>query len=96
MVRSVNAASIIDYLFQEGVIGEEDLHTLQIQGDSRHQCRSLLSLLHLSDNPQAFIQLYQAIKAEPHLQWLIDHIDQLTECESTGKSYAILHQGSCR
>ena len=77
VVNSINTASIVDYLFQEGVIGDEDMHTLQVPGDSRQQCRSLLSLLHLSDNPQAFVQLYRAIKEEPHLQWLIDNIDQL-------------------
>ena len=79
VVRSLNAASIIDFLFQEGVVGEEDLHTLQTQGDARQQCRSLLSLLHLSDNPQAFVQLYWAIKEEPHLHWLVDSIDQLND-----------------
>jgi len=79
VVRSINAASIIDFLFQEGVIGEEDVYTLQVQGDTRQQCRSLMSLLHLSDNPQAFVHLYRAIKEEPHLQWLINVIDQLAD-----------------
>ena len=79
LVRSVNAANIIDFLFQEGVVGEEDLHTLQTQADSRQQCRSLLSLLHLSENRQAFVQLYRAISQESHLQWLLDRIDQWTD-----------------
>jgi len=60
-------------------------------------------LLHLSDNPQAFVQLYRAIKEEPHLQWLIDNIDQLPDplpdhqlqptCanESAGNSYAMMY-----
>ena len=103
VVNSINTASIVDYLFQEGVIGDEDMHTLQVPGDSRQQCRSLLSLLHLSDNPQAFVQLYRAIKEEPHLQWLIDNIDQLPgplpdpqlqptcASESAGNSYAMMY-----
>jgi len=68
-----------DFLFQEGVIGEEDMHKLQMQTDPRQQCRSLLTLLHMSEHPQAFVQLYVAIKAESHLQWLIDRIDKFTD-----------------
>jgi len=79
VVSSVNAANIIDFLFQEGVIGEEDMHKLQMQTDPRQQCRSLLTLLHMSEHPQAFVQLYVAIKAESHLQWLIDRIDKFTD-----------------
>jgi len=50
---------------------------LQLQkNDPQQQCRDLLTLLHKSENPQAFVQLYRAIKNESHLQWLIDKIDQ--------------------
>jgi len=32
-------------------------------------------ILHGSENQQAFIQLYAAIKRESHLQWLVERID---------------------
>jgi len=80
IVNSVNPASVIDFLFQEAVIGADDMRTLQSFGDTpARQCRELLALLHASENPQAFVQLYAAIKEEPHLQWLIDSIDKFTD-----------------
>ena len=79
-VVKVNVANIIDFLFQEGVVGEEELRDLQQKTDRRQQCRDLLALLHTSENPEAFVKLYLAIKNESHLQWLIDRVDQ---CEVT-------------
>jgi len=75
VVNNVNPAGVIDFLFQEAVIGADDTRTLQkSKDDPQHQCRDLLSLLHTSENPRAFVQLYAAIKEESHLQWLIDDI----------------------
>jgi len=77
VVDSVNAARVIDFLFQEGVLGQQDMRTLQlVKNDPQQQCRDLLALLHTSENPQAFVKLYLAIKNESHLQWLIDRVDQ--------------------
>jgi len=58
VVDSVNAADAIGFLFQEGVLGAEDMRTLLMLGDPRKQCRDLLALLHTSENPQAFVKLY--------------------------------------
>jgi len=100
VVDSVNAANIIDFLFQENVLGAQDLHTLHQRSDPKQQCRDLLTLLHTSENPQAFIHLYSAIKKESHLDWLIDRIDkysdqslidvlrQLYISDQTGKCYS--------
>jgi len=80
LVSSVNPPSIMDFLFQEGVIGNDDIRILQkSKDDPQQQCRDLLNILHDTENPQAFVQLYAAIKEESHLQWLIDRIDQLTD-----------------
>ena len=79
VVGSVNAANIIDFLFQEGVIGGEDMHKLRMQRDPREQCRDLLTLLHMSEHPQVFVQLRMALKTEAHLQWLVDRIDKFTD-----------------
>jgi len=79
VVDSVNAADAIGFLFQEGVLGAEDMRTLLMKKDPRKQCRDLLALLHTSENPEAFVKLYVAIKNESHLQWLIDRVDQCND-----------------
>jgi len=78
VVKNVNAASIMDFLFHAAVIGVDDMEAVQKvkdKEDEQEQCRELLALLHASDHPQAFIQLYLAIKCESHLQWLVERID---------------------
>ena len=80
IVSSVNPPSIMDFLFQEDVIGDDDMRTLQkSKDDPRQQCRDMLALLHTSENPQAFVQLYAAIKEESHLKWLVERIDKSTD-----------------
>ena len=80
VVKNVNPASIMDFLFQEAVIGVDDMRALQrIKDDSQQQCRELMTLLHDSEHPQAFIQLYLAIKDESHLQWLVKRIDKFSD-----------------
>lgn len=82
VVNNVNPASIINFLFQEDVVSVDDMRTLQkSKDDPQQQCTELLTLLHASENPEAFVKLYVAIKEESHLQWLIDRIDR----ESIGK-----------
>jgi len=80
IVNNVNPASIIDFLFQEDVIGADDMRALQKSKDDwQQQCRDLLTLLHTSGNRQAFVLLYLAIKKQTHLQWLIKDIDKFTD-----------------
>jgi len=76
VINTVNATNAIDFLFQEGVLGQQEMRTLLMPEDPRKQCRDLLALLHTSENPQTFVKLYLAIKNESHLQWLIDRVDQ--------------------
>jgi len=76
IIDRVNAARIIDLLFQEGVLGEQEMHVLQQKSDRSQQCCDLLTLLQMSENPQAFVKLYLAIENESRLQWLIDRVDQ--------------------
>jgi len=57
-------------------LGEQDMRDLQQKSDRRQQCRDLLTLLHTSEHPQAFVKLYLAIMNESRLQWLIDRVDQ--------------------
>ena len=80
VVNNVNPANIINFLFQEAVIGADDMITLQkARDDPQQQCEGMLGLLHTSEHPQAFVQLYAAIKEESHLQWLIERIDNFTD-----------------
>ena len=80
VVNSVNAAYAIDFLFQEGVLGQQEMRSLQLlKSDPQQQCRDLLGLLHTSEHPEAFVKLYLAIKNESHLQWLIDSVDQYND-----------------
>ena len=76
VVNSVTAADAIDFLFQEAVLSQQEMRDLQQKSDRRQQCRDLLALLHTSENPQAFVKLYLAIKNESHLQWLVDRVDR--------------------
>ena len=48
VVTNVNPASIVDFLFQEAVIGVDDMQAVQeTREGARQQCRKLLTLLHL-------------------------------------------------
>ena len=79
VVNSVNPASIINFLFQEDVIGANSMRALlKFRDDPQQQCNELLALLHTSENPEAFAQLYLAIRMESDLKWLVDRIDKLT------------------
>jgi len=51
----------------------------RIRDDPQQQCNDLLAVLHTSENPQAFIQLYAAIREESQLQWLVEKIDTFTD-----------------
>ena len=80
VVNNVNPASVIDFLFQEDVLGADDMRALlRIKDDPQQQCRDLLALLHTSGNRQAFVHLYLAIKKETYLKWLIEDIDKFTD-----------------
>jgi len=80
VVSSVNPASVMDFLFKQHVLGVDDYNALnRIKDDPQQQCKDLLALLHRSENPKAFIQLYAAIKEDSTLGWLVERIDQFTD-----------------
>ena len=80
IVNSVNTDDIIDFLFHEGVLGAQEMTDLQrSREDPKQQCRNLFALLHYTQHPQAFVQLYLAIKHESNLQWLVDRIDSFID-----------------
>ena len=80
VLNNVNPVSVINFLFQEAVISADDTRALlRIRDDPQQQCSELLALLHTSENPQAFVQLYLAIKEEKSLEWLVERIDNFTD-----------------
>jgi len=80
VVDSVIPASTINFLFQEEVINANNMTALgKLKDDPQQQSSDLLALLHTSAHPQAFIQLYLAIKEQPQLKWLIERIDNFTD-----------------
>jgi len=98
VVDSVNPASIIAILYPKAVISDIEMTALgKLNNNPRKQCSKLFALLHKSEHPQAFIQLYLAIKEVPQLKWLIERIDNFTDqslitllqqlyiCEPTGE-----------
>ena len=106
VVDNVNPTIIIDFLYQTAVISREDVSELQkSKDDPKQQCSDLLDLLRASENPQAFVLLYAAVKAESHLPWLIERIDKFTDqslidllqqmyiSEPTGQR--VFQQGKC-
>jgi len=89
VVNGVNAANItkiIDILIEKGALGHEDMSALQRRICPRQQWRALLKQLHTSENPEAFVQLYCAIRNQPRLQRLVDRIDDFElpgKCEAS-------------
>ena len=82
IIHSVDAAQIINFLFQEGVLGARSTKSLMLlKNDPEEQCSQLLALLHTSEHPEAFVQLRRALENEPHLAWLVKRIDEYRDQE---------------
>jgi len=82
IIHSVDAAQIINFLFQEGVLGARSTKSLiLLKNDPEEQCSQLLALLHTAEHPEAFVQLRRALENEPHLAWLVKRIDEYRDQE---------------
>jgi len=88
VIDSVNPASIIAILYPKEVISDIEMTTLgKLNNNPQQQSSELLALLHRSEHPQAFIQLFLAIKEEPQLKWLIEPIDNFTDQSLIAQRY---------
>jgi len=77
IISSINPHSIMDVLFSKQIIGSDDYYRLRQVAVAGDRCRDLLSVLHRSTHPQAFIDLRLALLDEYPL--IVDDIDkQLT------------------
>ena len=73
-IAAINPDSVMDVLFEKKIIVSDDYERLQHVPVTKDRCRAMLSLLHQSPHPQAFIYLRLALIDE--YSWLVDEIDQ--------------------
>ena len=71
---SVNPNSIMDALFSKKALSSDDYYELSEVSVSRDRCRKMLSRLHVSPHPQAFIHLRLALLDE--YSWIVNQIDK--------------------
>ena len=86
----IDSDSVIDALFSREIIGTGDYYRLRQVADSCDRCRNMLSLLHQSAHPQAFIHLRLALLDEYSM--IVDEIDkQLTSLTSRLQQLQLSH-----
>ena len=74
VATSVNPNSVMDVLLSKKVVSDEDYYELSEVSVSRERCLKLLSCLHLSPHPQAFIHLRLALLDD--YPWIVDEVDK--------------------
>jgi hypothetical protein len=78
LVTSVNPVSIIDRLFSDGVLDNDNCRGLYSRGgDSVNQFRELLTILHMSHHREAFISFLAALREDPTRKWLVEEIEKV-------------------
>jgi len=77
---AINPDSVLDVLFEKKIIVPDDYERLRPFPVTRDRCRGMLSLLHQSPHPQAFIYLRLALIDD--YPWLVDEIDQQIDLPS--------------
>jgi len=73
IISIVSLDSVMHELFSKKVISEDDCNSLLQVSDSIDRCREMLSLLHGTQHPQAFIYLRLSLLDE--YPWIVDEID---------------------
>ena len=79
-IAAINPESVLDVLFEKKIIISDDYERLSHVPVTRDRCLGMLSLLHQSLHPQAFIYLRIALIDE--YPWLVDEIDQQIDLPS--------------
>ena len=74
IATGVNPNTIMDVLFSKKVISSDDYYELREVPGNRERSRAMLSRLHRSPHPQAFIHLRLALLDE--YSWIVDEIDK--------------------
>jgi len=74
IIAGVNPDSVMDVLLSKNVLGSDGCSKLREVPVGRDRCREMLSLLHTSSHPQAFIHFRLALLDEYPL--VVDEIDK--------------------
>ena len=78
-MNSASLSSIINMLFEQDIIGANDMKALRkFRDDPPEQCGELLTLLHTSGNREAFVQLHLAMESDKNLKLLVEEINNCT------------------
>jgi len=84
ITKDVNPDSVIDELFANKIISNQDYCELYSVPETRGCCRKLLSVLHGSSHPETFIQLRLALLDE--YPGVVDEIDKQRTSPTTLQS----------
>jgi DNA polymerase III delta prime subunit len=76
IVGGIDPSGIIDELYSKSVLSHEEALKLRDKKSKHEKCRELLYTLQESGNQQAFLVLYEALKADSAANWLIDKVDE--------------------
>jgi len=76
-----NLAAVADRLFEAGVIGTADIEDMSVGTGSvawsTAKSRNLMTTLHKSGHPRAFVELRLALNELSELRWIVDEVDRL-------------------
>ena len=78
--KAINADSVTDSLLAAGALNKTDVDSLNDITERSKKMREVLSILHNSEHPTAFIVLHEAIKKVPAYQRVIEEVDVCAGC----------------
>lgn len=81
VIEHVRADSIISFLFDDGVLNDEDVQAMNSIASDKMKTRTLLAFLHDGQHPQAFSALLGAIKQTPEYKGITVEIDKFCDRE---------------
>jgi hypothetical protein len=97
VVTTINADSVIDYLFASGVLCSADNLALSDVTERIRKTHKLIAILHSSSHPETFIKLHEAVKKEEAYKFLVDRIDRIRETtnDATCARSSPINNGEC-
>jgi Caspase recruitment domain len=82
VVSGINANSVIDFLFEAGILSDADYHEVCNKPEGPQKTRSLMALLHNRGHPTAFVKLHEVVKKEEAYRWLAKEAEVLIRPET--------------
>jgi len=84
VVKVVNANSVIDSLFAQDILTDDDYLELSQMPTAVSKMRYLMSILHIRQNQNAFIKLRETLNRERAYAFLVEKIDGLCAEQDSG------------